>query len=158
MFSVCLEKHSFFIVGKWSLLYSNAVREYYSIKTLSSKIPQPFRIIGVLSQLEAMHIFVKTSRDNTITLDVEESTTIEGLKSMLWAMEDIPPAEQRLIFAEETDLENSRRLSEYNILPGSILHLAVQVKLSWVVSESFRYSKRRRLLSELVRLELEEET
>ena len=104
-----------------------------------------------------MHIFVKTSRDNTITLDVSDSTTIEGLQAMLWAIADIPPAEQRLFFAEEADIENSRRLSEYNILPGSILHLAVQVKLSWVVSESFRDAKRRRLLAELLRLEVEEE-
>ena len=98
-------------------------------------------------QLEAMHIFVKTSRDNTITLDVSDSTTIEGLQAMLWAIADIPPAEQRLFFAEEADVENSRRLSEYNILPGSIL-----------LRETFKYSERRRLLSELVRLELEEET
>ena len=140
MFSVCLEKHSVFIVGKSSLLYSTAVREYYSIKALSSKIPQPFRIIGVLSPFEAMQIFANASRDNTITLDVEAWTTIDAVKVMLQATEDIPPAEQRLIFAEETDLEHSRRLSEYNIRPGSTLHLAVHVQLDWVLREAFKYT------------------
>ena len=80
-------------------------------------------------------IFVQIQTENSITLEVKPSDTIEAVKAKIHEKEGIPPGCQKLIFAvnhrpgwqrpifDEKKLEDEHTLSYYNIVEDSTLHL-----------------------------------
>jgi ubiquitin len=72
-------------------------------------------------------IFINASTGKIITLSVDESITIENLKTQIFENEGISINQQRLLH-DNRELRNDRTFDYYNIKNGSTLHLALEFK------------------------------
>ena len=65
----------------------------------------------------------------TITLEVEQTDTIDTIRSLLAEIEDVPLQQCRLYKRETLLAEGSRPLSDYSIESGDTLHLRIEFQI-----------------------------
>ena len=90
-----------------------------------------------------MRIVVEMLSGKTIPLDVKASDEIRTCKWQVYAGEGIHPNQQRLIF-DEQDLDDGRKIADYNIQPESTLSLIVgglmEIYIQPPVTRDHRYT------------------
>ena len=90
--------------------------------------PTPLPIIHSSESLDADYpIFCKTLTGKAITLVVRSTTTVAGVKDLIQAEEGIPTEQQRIIF-DQKQLEDHRRLADYNVRRKSTVHLVLRLR------------------------------
>ena len=84
-----------------------------------------------------MQIFVKNFDGKTLTVDVDYDTTVLELKQHLSYLTGIPAKIIRLIFASK-QLEDIRKLGDYNIMSESNLHILFRLLSGGMVFVKFK--------------------
>ena len=84
-----------------------------------------FMLFAFPMAADAMQIFVKNMHGVTITLEVDQTTTIEEIKQKIQDKKGWLAENMRIIFAGK-QLEDGRTLADYNISPDATLHLCMR--------------------------------
>ena len=72
-------------------------------------------------------IFIKTLQGKSITLDVNDTDTIESIKDKIRDIEGIPTEQMRLVFNGK-QLEDGHTIVDYGIQADSSIHLVLRLR------------------------------
>ena len=75
----------------------------------------------------SMQVFVTTFTGRTIVLEVEPCDLVASVKSKIHVQENIPPAQQRLLYRAKP-LEDDRDLVDYGVRKDTTLHLMLRAR------------------------------
>ena len=109
------------------LLRLKAMLAWYKIDELRLCDLRKEALPAVVKPWASMQMFVKTLTGKIVTLVVEPSYSIEGVKRLIQEKEGTPPDQQRLIFAGQL-MEEGRMLFEYNVQKESTIHMVLRMR------------------------------
>ncbi|XP_018953552.2 polyubiquitin-like [Cyprinus carpio] len=72
-------------------------------------------------------VFVRNEKGQTGTYEVDINETVDLLQAKIHRKERVPVDQQRLIF-NGRQLESGRKLQEYDITPGSTIHMTLRLR------------------------------
>ncbi|XP_018953544.1 polyubiquitin-like [Cyprinus carpio] len=72
-------------------------------------------------------VFVRNEKGQTGTYEVDINETVDQLQAKIHRKERVPVDQQRLIF-NGRQLESGRKLQEYDITPGSTIHMTLRLR------------------------------
>ncbi len=84
--------------------------------------------------VSAMQIFIVTSADKTIALEVEPGESVDNIKAKIQDAEGIPVDQQDLYFGNKL-LEDGHTLADYNVMKGATLMLKYNIYISALPAE-----------------------
>jgi ubiquitin len=92
-----------------------------------STIHLVLRLRGGGMDVGTKQIFIKTLQGKSITIDVNDTDTLESVKNKILEIEGIPVDQQRLVFNGK-QLEDTNSINDYGIESDSTIHLVLRLR------------------------------
>eukprot|EP01084_Bolivina_argentea_P236633 397831_1 len=110
---------------------------FYNVKS-GDDIHLVLRLAPQTFSIETMTIYVKTSRGNTLELEVQKSNSILDIKKMIESKTDIPIKRQKLMYAN-MELEDYKTLNDGSIEKLSMTHvlstgISLEEDKTWILT------------------------
>jgi ubiquitin len=82
---------------------------------------------ALASMTSSIQIFVKSPCGKTLSLEVENTETVQNLKAKIQDKEDSQSSEQRLVYNGKV-LEDGNTLASYAISNDSVIHMTFKTR------------------------------
>ncbi|XP_063078607.1 polyubiquitin-B-like [Engraulis encrasicolus] len=84
-------------------------------------------VIVLVTDPPPMQVFLKNEKGQTSTYNVVPGETVTAFKNKVYQKERVPVDQQRLIH-EGKQLDDGRKLEDYNIVSGSTIYLTLRLR------------------------------
>jgi len=118
---VCICHYEPALIFEGKQLEDNRTLAYYNIQRESTI----YLVVKPRHSGTRKDIYIKTLGGKTVTIDFDPGLYIRDIKAKIKDKENIPSEKQRLIFAGK-ELEDNKRVTEYDIRRETTIHLAIR--------------------------------